>query len=302
MDVQRLALLRELAERGSVTAVAAATHRTVSAVSQQLKALEREVGLPLSEPSGRGLVLTDAGRALAGTAVDVAIALERAQADWEQYRRQPSGTVTLTTFPSGGEMLLPGLLKAMAAVPDVTLVCSDQDPKVPDFADLTPDFDVVLADAPTVQPSWRARRLTVVSLLTEPLDIALPAAHPLAARQELWPLDVVGEDWIGVPPNFPFSFPLRQIETATGAEATVTQRFEDNGIVEALVAAGLGIAILPRYTTRTRENLVTRPLRGVAAQRKVFAIVRPDRAERHSVQLVLRALQAEAERISSPQP
>jgi DNA-binding transcriptional LysR family regulator len=65
MDVQRLELLRELAERHSVTAVARATHRTPSAVSQQLKVLEREAGLPLTERSGRGLVLTDAGRALA---------------------------------------------------------------------------------------------------------------------------------------------------------------------------------------------------------------------------------------------
>ena len=63
MDVQRLELLRELAERGSVTAVARATHRTPSAVSQQLKVLEREAGLPLTERSGRGMVLTDAGRA-----------------------------------------------------------------------------------------------------------------------------------------------------------------------------------------------------------------------------------------------
>ena len=78
MDVRRLDLLRELAERGSVTAVAEATGRTPSAVSQQLKVLEREAGMPLTERSGRGLVLTSAGHALARSATDVAIALERA--------------------------------------------------------------------------------------------------------------------------------------------------------------------------------------------------------------------------------
>ena len=81
MDVRRLDLLRELAERGSVTAVAAATHRTPSAVSQQLKKLEREVGVPLTERSGRGLSLTSAGVALARSAGDVAVALARAGAE-----------------------------------------------------------------------------------------------------------------------------------------------------------------------------------------------------------------------------
>ena len=72
MDQRHLTLRRELAARGSVTAVAAATHRTGSAVSQQLRTAERDLGLPLVEPAGRGIRLTDAGRLLAeGRAVVV---------------------------------------------------------------------------------------------------------------------------------------------------------------------------------------------------------------------------------------
>ncbi|MFT2689518.1 LysR family transcriptional regulator [Clavibacter zhangzhiyongii] len=77
MDIRRLELLRELADRGSVGAVARAAGRTPSAVSQQLKVLEREAGVPLTERSGRGIVLTDAGRALARTATDIAVAVAR---------------------------------------------------------------------------------------------------------------------------------------------------------------------------------------------------------------------------------
>jgi len=77
MDVRHLALLRELAERGSVTAVAAATHRTVSAVSQQLHAAERDLGIRLVEPDGRGIRLTDAGRLLAEGAAEVETAIAR---------------------------------------------------------------------------------------------------------------------------------------------------------------------------------------------------------------------------------
>lgn len=296
MDVRRLELLRELADRGSVTAVARATHRTASAVSQQLKLLEREAGVPLTERSGRGVVLTGAGRALARTAQDIAVAIERAEALWTEFTEQPQGEVTLTTFPTGGEMLLPGLLRRVAGAPGLTLSCTDQDPLLPDFADLTADHDIVLADAPGVLPSWRERGLTVAELMREQLDIVLPEGHPLGARHELAPADVVDETWIGVPRDFPYDRILHRIEAITGRQAKVAQRFLDNSIVEAVVAAGQGIAILPRYTTRDRENgLITRPLIGLRSERIIWAILRPDRAERPSVRLVVEALRAEAD-------
>jgi DNA-binding transcriptional LysR family regulator len=105
MDIQRLELLRELSERHSVTEVARALHRTPSAVSQQLKLLEREAGLPLTERSGRGLALTDAGRALARSATDVAIAIERAAAVWDEFRNTATGEVSILTFPTAGPAL-----------------------------------------------------------------------------------------------------------------------------------------------------------------------------------------------------
>src|SRR6187402_3652590 len=120
MDVRRLELLRELADRGSITAVARATQRTASAVSQQLKILEREAGVPLTERAGRGIVLTSAGRALARTASDVATAIERAEALWEDFRSEPRGEVTICVFPTGGQMLLPGLLTAIDGMPGLT--------------------------------------------------------------------------------------------------------------------------------------------------------------------------------------
>ena len=117
MDIHRLAVLRELAERGSVTAVAQALALTPSAVSQQLKILEREAGLPLTERSGRGLALTPAGRVLAERAIDVAVALQRVESSWEEYRDSPRGEVSISTFPTGGMMLLPGLLTRGVAQP-----------------------------------------------------------------------------------------------------------------------------------------------------------------------------------------
>lgn len=299
MDIKRLELLRELAERGTVGAVASVTGVTPSAVSQQLKVLEQEAGVPLTEPSGRGIALTAAGRELARTATDIAVAIARAEAGWREYIEQPAGDVTLTTFPSGGEMLLPGLFRRLVDEPHVNLLCSDQDPVLPDFADLASDYDIVVADSPATQSSWHQRGLQVVPLMSEPLDVALPEDHRLASRPSLSPKDVVGETWIGVPQDFPFDRVLSQVVAVTGEPVRIAQRFADNGVVEAVVAGGHGIAILPRFTTREHSNgLVTRPLVGIRAKREISALLRPDRLERPSVRFVVQALRDEARSVA----
>jgi DNA-binding transcriptional LysR family regulator len=298
MDVRKLEVLRELSERGTVGAVADAMKVTPSAVSQQLKALEREAGYTLVEPSGRGVALTEAGRALARTATEIVTAVERAEGRWREFMEQPAGRVTLRTFPTGGEMLLPGLLTRMAERPDVELVCTDENGTV-DFADLTPDHDVVVADSPTTRDSWHDRKLQVVPLMSEPLDVALPEDHPLARKDSLSAKDVAGETWIGVPHDYPFDSVLERVVAVTGEPVRVAQRIADNGIVESLVAAGHGIAILPRFTTREHGNgLVTRPLVGIRAKREITALLRPDRYERPSVRAVVDALRAEAREVA----
>ncbi len=300
MDVRKLQLLRELAERGTVGAVADAMKVTPSAVSQQLKSLEKEAGYRLISPAGRGVELTVAGRALAQTATEIAVAIEKAEGRWREFMEQPSGEVRVLTFQTGGEMLLPGLLDRMVEMPEVELVVSDVIGNVKDYGELTPDHDIVLADAVETSSTWHERGLQVVPLMVEPLDVAVREDHPLAAKKSLSPKDVVGETWIGVPRGFPYDAVLEQVVAVTGEPVRIAQRISENAIVEALVAAGHGIAILPRFTTREHENgLVTRPLTGIRAQRDIFALLRPDRFERPSVRLVVQALRDEATKVAA---
>jgi DNA-binding transcriptional LysR family regulator len=301
MDVRRLDLLRELAERGSVTAVAEAMHRTPSAVSQQLKVLEREAGVPLTERSGRGIQLTSAGHALARSASDVAVALERATAVWDEFRNHPSGEVRLATFPSAGQVLLPGVLQDVALIPGLVVLCSDGDAELLDFPSLTGDFDIVLAHSLKGARAWGGRGLRAVPLMTEPLDIALPPDHRLAGRSYLTPADVVGEPWIGVPVGFPFERILHDIEQVAGRRATVYQRISDLRMVEAFVAAGLGISVIPRYTSGGIDpsRVILKPLRGVDAERDIVALLRPDVAERLAVRKVVSILRARASEIEA---
>lgn len=296
MDVQRLELLRELAERGSITAVALATHRTPSAVSQQLKVLEREAGLPLTERSGRGLVLTDAGRALARSATDVAVALERSRAVWDEFRNRATGEVSLVTFPTAGQMLLPGALAELAEHTGLIVHCTDRDPELSDFPALTSEFDIVLAHSMRGPVPWGGRGLSVVPLMTEPLDVGLPTDHRLASRASVGAADVVGETWIGVPDGYPFERIVHEIEQQGGSRVNVVQRFADMRLIEAFITAGLGIALVPRYTSGGSQpgRIVLKPLRGVDAKRQIVALMRPDRAERLAVRTVVDALRARA--------
>jgi DNA-binding transcriptional LysR family regulator len=295
MDVRRLDLLRELAERGSVTAVAEATRRTPSAVSQQLKVLEREAGMPLTVRSGRGVALTSAGHALARSAADVAVALERASALWDDFRNHPSGEVSLLTFPTAGQMLLPGVLTELANVRGLVVRCTDLDPELSEFPDLTSEYDIVLAHTMPGLRAWGGRGLRVVPLMTEPLDVGLPADHRLAARAYLTPADIVDEQWIGVPEGFPFERVMHDIEEQAGRRSDVVQRISDMRIIEAFIIAGIGIAFVPRFTSANlAEGIVLKPLRGVESQREIVALLRPDVAERLAVRTVIDVLVSRA--------
>ena len=134
MDIARLRALREFA-------AAAALHCTPSAVSQQLKALQAEVGVPLTEPHGRGLRLTDAGRALVVRADEVLGAVARAEAELETYRARPRGRVRLAIFPSAALLLLPGLLHRVAEVEGLDLEVRDIDMTPAEVPGLLADFD-----------------------------------------------------------------------------------------------------------------------------------------------------------------
>ena len=295
MDVQRLRILRELADRGSVTAVAAALSYTPSAISQQLKALTAEVGLTLTEPAGRGLRLTDAGRALAVQAEDVLAALSRADAAVQRLRTTPAGTVRLAIFQSGARMLLAGLLRRLDGLVD--LRCRDEDMTPSDVPGLTADYDIVVCHRDETAPAPATDRWEVVALLREPLDVFLPPGHRLARRRRLRLAELAGEAWISVEVGWPVDDVLRSIAVRTGTTPRVVQRINDFSVTEELVAAGLGIALLPRYSTddRAGRRLVRRPLAGVRAARLVEAVLRTSVRARPAVPVVLDALRAEAD-------
>ncbi|OFI39694.1 ArsR family transcriptional regulator [Arthrobacter sp. SW1] len=296
MDFKRLRILRELADRRTVGATAEAMNVTASAVSQQLKALQDELGVVLVEKDGRGVRLTEAGRAMAEAAAEVATAMARAESTMDAYRQGWQSRIRAAFFPSAAEMLLPGLLHRLKDIAGLRLEAHFEDPGAEGFAGLAADYDIVLAHSVDGADVFARHGLEVLPLLEEPVDIAMPAGHELAAKQRLTAHDVAGYPWIGVPPGFPFDAILRQIELQAGTTAAQIQRFPDLRVLEALVKGGHGICLLPRYTARSGgdHGLVLRPLDGVRAGRSIVALARPEVAARTTVRRTLGLLREEA--------
>ncbi|MDQ1736598.1 MAG: hypothetical protein QOH56_2849 [Pseudonocardiales bacterium] len=301
MDVTQLATLREVAERGSVTEAARVLHRTPSAVSQQLKALERTAGTALTERVGRGIRLTQAGHALASSAVEVAVAMERAQAAADRSAARTTGTVRITAFQSAAQLLFPGLLSRVAGLTGVTLECSEWDVAQAEFGALTAENDLVVAHRPDRSQDWPIS-IKVLPLFREPVDVALPLDHRLAPLERITVDDLVGESWIAVRTGFPLAGIMETIAARSGEPVRIAHRINDFHVVEAMVAEGHGIALLPRFSASDRRGrrFLLKPLSGTRAGRQVDALMRPDRAERLVVRRVVHELKELARQTRLP--
>ncbi|GMA33838.1 LysR family transcriptional regulator [Demequina litorisediminis] len=286
MEVRHLELLRDLRDRGTLAAVAEASFRTPSALSQQLKTAERELGVALVEPYSRGLRLTWAGQILADGADDVLTAVARVQGRLDAGRGAPAGTVKIGTLPSAGAALMPGLFTRLADTL-IDVVLDDFDLAEADYAARTADADLVIAHSLSADVPAGAHGLVSRVVLREPIDVAVPSHHRLASRDAVGPADVCHEPWVAVPPGYPFGTIHESIEAASGVPLNRIARVRDNRLVESLVEAGHGVGLLPRFSTPASAGLVLLPLTGVRATRSIVALARRDRAQRRAVSAVV---------------
>ncbi|MGV9246443.1 LysR family transcriptional regulator [Streptomyces sp. NPDC003710] len=301
MDERQLRVLRELGELGSVTAAAEALRVTPSAISQQLRLLQRSVPVPLTEREGRRLVLTPAGRALADAAIEVETALARARHSVEEFLGRADGQVSVAAFHSAAAAFWPHLVRALSAPGSPRLAFADEDVAQDDFPPLTREYDIVLAHRLDHAAPW-PRTVSVTALLHEPLDVALPAGHPLTAKPRLSPRDVADEPWITVHDGFPLMATIEAIAAAADRRLHLAHRINEFAVVAQVVAAGAGIALMPRWTARPHVGVALRPLVGVNARRHIDALHRPERAARTAVRTVLTELRRAAAAISSQAP
>jgi molybdate transport repressor ModE-like protein len=302
IDVRRLRVLRALADRGTVAAAADALHLTPSAVSQQLAALEREVGQPVVERRGRGLVLTGAGEILLEHAHALFAQLERAEADVAAHGRGELGAVVVGAFPTALAAVAAPAVEALAGSHPglrVTLLDVESPHCFAALADERIDLAISMesASAPPPDDPRFARR----PLLDDPLDAALPTGHPLGARSAIALAALAGETWVGPSAGTScLEVTLAGCATA-GFTPRLTHRTNDFTTLMTFVAAGLGVALVPRLAQgQILDGVALVPLRGEPPARRVFAATRRGGEARPIVAALLDALVGAAQRVAPP--
>ncbi|MFF7494151.1 LysR family transcriptional regulator [Streptomyces rubiginosohelvolus] len=290
-DVKKLRILRTLRDRGTVTATAEALLMTPSAVSQQLTNLAKQLGVDLLEAQGRRVRLTDAAHLVLRHAEAVFAQLERAEAELTGYLRGEAGEVRVAAFSTA----VPALV-----VPAVRLLREGDRPG-PDVrvreAEAAQAYELLTAGEVDLAlslaahaPTARDPRFSLFPLLADPLDVALPAGHPLAEAPGLRLADLAADRWI-----FGGSGPWSEITTAACEAAGFVPEQAHSAAgwtaILALVEAGMGVALVPRMAARERrEDVVMRVLEADRPRRHVVAAVRHGAENGPAVARVLAAL------------
>ncbi|UBU13353.1 LysR family transcriptional regulator [Nonomuraea gerenzanensis] len=236
LDPRKLHLLRELARRGTIAAVAEAVTFTPSAVSQQLSALEREAGVPLLERTGRTVSLTPAGHLLVEHAQAVLEQLERAAAALAAARGGPSGPLRIGAFPTAARVLLPPALAGLTgAHPGLEPMVAEIDPADVSAALRAGELDVALVHEYDFVPPVTDASIETEPLFSEPMYLT-DRPSIAAARADAWITNKPG--------TLCHTMAIRACQAA-GFEPVVRHHLDDFDTVLAFAAAGQGVALVP---------------------------------------------------------
>jgi DNA-binding transcriptional LysR family regulator len=284
LDVRRLRLLSELARRGTIAEVGRVVGYSASAVSQSLGQLERETGMALLERDGRHVRLTPAARRLVARTDRVLAELDAAEAELAAEQGSVRGQLVIGAFPSAGARLVaPAVHSLVAQHPE--LECSIREHEPEDGIPLlrSGELDLLVSESYDDVPAAPAGGLEQHVLVSEPLLVALPAP----AEETVLLADLAGAAWISGVAGTQYVGAVEQACRAAGFAPRVAHRADDATLILGLVAAGLGVGLVP--------ELACTPYAGVAyargdpapPRRHVSALLRRGAAQRPALAALL---------------
>ncbi|GAA0306960.1 LysR substrate-binding domain-containing protein [Kineococcus aurantiacus] len=279
IDLRRLRLLREVERRGTVAATAGALHLTPSAVSQQLAGLARDLDVPLLERQGRGVRLTGQARVLLAHADAVAAQLEKARADLLAFDAGLVGEVRIGSLATTVfAVVAPALRRLRAERPGLRLLVREREPVAAVAGLDAGELDVVVSVDHPGGPRRDDARYDRVDLLTDVLDVLLPADHPLAGAAEVDLAELAHEEWVASATDDACAQITLGACAAAGFAPDVRHHAAEYDALAALVAAGAGVALVPRLAHPLRPGgLRVVPLAGPAPARSIYAATRAGR-------------------------
>ena len=272
LDVRRLKVLREVVARGSFSAAAEALSFTQSAISQHVAALERETATKLVERSPRGVRPTEAGRALVEHADAILARIDAAEEELAAIKGLRGGRLRLACFQSAGATLVP---RAVAQFherhPEVDLGMIEAEPEDAREPLRSGEIDLALVYDFESLPGMLDSDLEVTHLIDDPYDVVLPAEHRLAKRRGLKLADLEEEPWVA---STSISGCRRITERAcqeAGFEPRIAFEADETMAAQSLVAAGVGVSLLPRLgLTTVHPGVIARSLGRGAPVRRIW--------------------------------
>ncbi|WP_111720999.1 LysR substrate-binding domain-containing protein [Homoserinimonas sp. OAct 916] len=308
LDVRRLRLLRELAVRGTLAAVAEALSYSPSSVSQQLALLEKEAGVKLLEKAGRRVQLTPQAEILVAHTQRILDRLERAESEMTASLHAVSGTVRVAVFQSAAHAVIPHALTLLAEkYPQLRVEIVEREPEEGLFAVSARDFDLVLAEQyPGHTRAYRSD-LDRVNLVSDTLRLAVPgqlggrpALPSIAAAAGTLPTnpqrqisslaDAAHLPWVMEPAGTASRAWAAQLCRQAGFEPDV--RFETADLVAhiRLIESGNAVGILPDLVWSGEKPSVRLVPLPDSPWRTVFSAARRASAKRPGVLAVRDAL------------
>jgi DNA-binding transcriptional LysR family regulator len=274
LNVGRVRVLSEVVRQGSFSAAAEALSYTQSAVSQAVARLEAETGATLIVRDRGGVRPTAAGSSLVEHAEGIFARIEAAETELAAVLGVRSGRLRAASFPSAGATLMPlAIARFRQRHPDVALTLAEGEPE-----EIAPrlragEFDLALLFAfPESRSREPGARLRSRLLLEDPMLVALPAEHPLADKRALTLGDLREDDWVQTSASSPCARHVVRSCLAAGYEPKVTFESDDYETVQGLVAAGVGVALIPRLAlTHVHPGIVVRTLAPKSPMRRVVA-------------------------------
>jgi DNA-binding transcriptional LysR family regulator len=298
LGVWRLQLLREVARRGTIKAAAVAMSVTPSAVSQQIKILEGEAGVPLVERHGRLLRLTDAGAMLVRHADTITTALAAAESDLAAARDGISGTLRVAAFPTAARAMLPAAIARLGGQhPGLRVTLRDLETRESLAALALDEVDLAVVDEYDETTRIGDRGLDLLPLIRDPIQVALPPGQRVGGRAPVRSAgdavalaDLRDEPWImDTEASSIYQAVLRACLRA-GFEPHVRSNCKDYSVIIALVEAGLGVAVLPGLALQDRPVRATIVAIDPPLERRVMVAVKPERRRHPAVAAMVEEL------------
>jgi DNA-binding transcriptional LysR family regulator len=301
LSLHRLRILREIEQRGTVSAAAKAMWMTPPTVSQHMSALEAETGVQLLERVGRGVRLTPAAKRLVTHAERMLADMERAESDLAIARDEVAGSVAVAAPSTAGRaILVPAAVALLREHPALELTISDLEQPESLIELRSGNLDIALGLEYTMSPALDPAGFDVEHLMSEPVYLAMPATHPLAGtavRLE----ELRDERWFAARgPN-----PCRDAVLRATAHCGFEPRTEllstiDYQLGLAAVSAGLCVMLVPHLALYTDYPGVTlQPLIDVPLRRRIFAAMREGSRTAPPVAAALLAIKQAAETVAS---